>query len=51
MGKMIFTLEVRADLSREEYSAITKYKLGDTVLYEKYTNRANGETMPYKIFV
>jgi len=37
LGKMIFTLEVRADLSDEEKAAITKYKLGDTVLYEKST--------------
>jgi hypothetical protein len=37
LGKMIFTLEVRADLSEEERSAIAKYKLGDTVLYEKNT--------------
>jgi len=37
LGKMIFTLEVRADLSQEERSAIDKYKLGDTVLYEKNT--------------
>lgn len=37
LGKMVFTLEVRADLSEEEKQAITKYKLGDTVLYEKST--------------
>jgi hypothetical protein len=37
LGKVIFTLEVRADLSDEERQAITKYKLGDTVLYEKNT--------------
>jgi len=37
LGKMIFTLEVRADLSQEERSAIDKYKLGDSVLYEKNT--------------
>jgi hypothetical protein len=37
IGKMIFTLEVRADLSPEERGAIDKYKLGDTVLYEKNT--------------
>lgn len=37
LGKMIFTLEVRADLSEEEKQAIAKYKLGDTVLYEKST--------------
>jgi hypothetical protein len=37
IGKMIFTLEVRADLSPEERGAIDKYKLGDSVLYEKNT--------------
>ena len=37
IGKITFTLEVRADLSNEERQAIAKYKLGDTVLYEKNT--------------
>lgn len=37
LGKVIFTLEVRAELSEEERSAISKYKLADTVLYEKNT--------------
>jgi hypothetical protein len=37
IGKMIFTLEVRAELSPDEFAAISKYKLGDTVLYEKNT--------------
>jgi len=37
LGKVIFTLEVRADLSNEERNDISKYKLGDTVLYEKNT--------------
>lgn len=37
LGKMIFTLEVRADLSDEEKGAINKYKLSETVLYEKST--------------
>ena len=37
LGKVVFTLEVRAQLSQEESGAITKYKLGDTVLYEKNT--------------
>jgi hypothetical protein len=37
LGKVIFTLEVRADLSDEERNAISKYKLGDTVLYERNT--------------
>jgi hypothetical protein len=36
-NKMVFTLEVRADLTAEEKADIFKYKLGDTVLYEKMT--------------
>jgi hypothetical protein len=35
MGKVVFKLDVRADLSAEEKANIAKYKLGDTVLYEK----------------
>jgi hypothetical protein len=35
LGKIVFTLEVRADLSGEERDAIGKYRLGDTVLYER----------------
>jgi hypothetical protein len=43
-GKIVFTLEVRADLSAEERSHIAKYKLGDTVLYERntLTDRGSG---------
>ena len=37
LGKVIFTLEIRAELSAEEKTAISKYKLSDTVLYEKNT--------------
>ncbi|HWD38022.1 MAG TPA: hypothetical protein VG944_04185 [Fimbriimonas sp.] len=37
LGKVVFTLEVRAELSAEESAAIEKYKLADTVLYEKNT--------------
>jgi hypothetical protein len=37
LGKVIFTLEVRAELSPEEKAAIDKYKLAETVLYEKNT--------------
>ena len=33
MGKMIFTLDVRADLSADEKERIRKYKLHDTELY------------------
>lgn len=37
LGKVVFTLEVRASISEEERAAVDKYKLGDTVLYEKNT--------------
>jgi hypothetical protein len=37
LGKVVFTLEVRADLAPDEKAAIEKYKLADTVLYEKNT--------------
>lgn len=36
LGKVIFTLEVRADLSDEELSNIRKYRLGDTMLYQSH---------------
>jgi hypothetical protein len=34
-GKPVFQLEVRAELAPEEKAAISKYKLGGTLLYEK----------------
>ena len=34
-GKVVFTLEVRADLSPDEKAKIAKYKLGSTILYSK----------------
>lgn len=38
LGRSItFTLNVRADLSPEESANIKKYKLGDSVLYERET--------------
>jgi hypothetical protein len=36
-GKIVFQLDVRADLTPDERSNIAKYKLGDTVLYERST--------------
>lgn len=36
MGKVTFTLEVRADISAEEKSNIAKYKLGETILYASH---------------
>lgn len=37
IGKITFTLAVRAELSDDEKSNIKKYKLGDTMLYERMT--------------
>ncbi len=37
MGKITFTLDVRAELSDEEKNNIKKYKLGETMLYERAT--------------
>lgn len=34
LGKPVFTLAVRADLSAQEKEHIQKYKLGDVILYE-----------------
>lgn len=42
MGKAVFVLEVRADISAEERQNITKYKLADTLLYERSDTRAKG---------
>jgi hypothetical protein len=36
LGKVIFILEVRADLSNEERANIKKYKLGETELYASH---------------
>lgn len=35
IGKITFVLDVRAELTPEEKSHITKYKLGSTMLYER----------------
>jgi len=35
MGKITFQLDVRAELTDDEKSWVKKYKLGDTILYEK----------------
>lgn len=37
LGKVVFMLDVRADLSAVEQANVAKYKLGETVLYEKNT--------------
>jgi F420-0:gamma-glutamyl ligase-like protein len=36
LGKVVFSLDVRADLSDEERANIRKYKLGDTELYASH---------------
>ena len=35
LGKVIFQLDVRAEISRDEMESIRRYKLGDTILYTK----------------
>lgn len=35
MGKVSFTLDVRAELSEPEKASIKKYKLGEMMLYER----------------
>ena len=44
VGKIIFILDVRAELTEEEKSNIKKYKLGETMLYErdKIVDRGSG---------
>ena len=44
IGKVTFTLTVRAELTDEEKNNIRKYKLGDTMLYErdKLIDRGSG---------
>ena len=44
LGKVVFALDVRADLSAVERENIRKYKLGETVLYASHqiTDRGSG---------
>ena len=44
LGKVIFTLNVRAQVSDEERESIRRYKLGDTELYASHemTDRGSG---------
>ncbi len=35
LGKIAFVLDVRAELTGDEKNSITKYKLGNTMLYER----------------
>lgn len=36
LGKPIFSLDVRAQITSDEQAAIQKYKLGDTMLYQSH---------------
>lgn len=42
LGKIIFSLDVRASLTDEERSNIKKYKLGDGLLYERKAMNESG---------
>jgi len=44
LGKVIFTLDVRAEISADERSNIQRYRLGDTELYASHemTDRGSG---------
>lgn len=42
LGKITFTLTVRAELADEEKNNIKKYKLGETMLYERMTMADKG---------
>jgi len=46
-GKIIFVLDVRASLSDEQKSAIKKYKLSETRLYEKHEVSGPGSPLAY----
>jgi len=36
LGKQVFSLDVRADVTADEKATITKYKLGETMLYQSH---------------
>lgn len=42
LGKVIFTLSVRAELTPEEHEHVRKYKLGNGLLYEKKPFKEGG---------
>lgn len=42
LGKMIFSLEVRAGLTEHELESIKRYKLGDNILYERKPLKEGG---------
>ena len=35
MGKVVFQLDVRAEITQQELDSIQRYRLGDTILYTK----------------
>ena len=37
-GKPVFTLDVRADLTAEEKANIAKYRLGDAILFQRFSD-------------
>jgi hypothetical protein len=42
LGKVLFALEVRADLTPDEQANVAKYKLGETMLYQRFAEIAPG---------
>ncbi len=44
LGKIVFQLDVQAEITAEEHQCIQRYRLGDTVLYTKaeLTDRGSG---------
>ena len=44
LGKVVFQLDVRAEITQEELKYINHYRLGDTLLYQKaeLTDRGSG---------
>jgi hypothetical protein len=45
MGKMLFALDARIELTAEELSLVAKYDLGDTVIYESSSRERHREAM------
>jgi hypothetical protein len=45
MGKMLFALDARIELTAEERSLVEKYRLGDAVIYESTSRERHREAM------
>jgi hypothetical protein len=45
LGKVIFSLDVRATVTEDEKANIRKYKLGDGLLYERKAMKEGGSDM------